>query len=153
MGPRAHRVYSVLLLILGLTAGASAAAVTTYKWVEADGTVQYSQTPPLGIPFEQIEAEPGAPPVAAQERLEATKKRVEELRTQRLERDKEAADVEKKKAEQMGRCRQAQSNLNTLRTGSRLRYTDAAGQVKFLSDEERQKRLSTAEEQVQKYCR
>ena len=152
MGPRAHRVYSVLLLIPGLTIGASSAAVTTYKWIEADGTVQYSQTPPVGVPFEQIEAEPGTPPVSAQERLETTKKRAEELRTQRLARDKEAADAEQKKAEQMSRCRQAQSNLNTLRTGRRLRYTDAGGQVRYLSDEERQKRLSTAEAQVQKYC-
>ena len=89
---------------------------------------------------------------AAQEKLEETKKRADELRTQRLERAKEAAEAEKKGAEQLQRCRKAQSNLNTLRTGYRLRYTDAEGQVRFLTDEERQTRIDTAEGQVKKYC-
>lgn len=64
-----------------------------YKWVEADGTVQYSNTPPARTknarPLENISGTVSVVPGMSKEEKERFREREDQLRVQRLEREVE----------------------------------------------------------------
>ncbi|RCX29857.1 DUF4124 domain-containing protein [Thioalbus denitrificans] len=141
----------VLALLL---APVLATAATTYTWVDDQGVTHFSQFPPehgevrvinpyvprpVTPPAEAkspdaMSAEPAEPPRPAESSAEeqAVKQQLETVRADN--------------------CRKARANLNTLTTGGRLRYTDAEGNVRFLTDEERQARIEEAQGQIEEYC-
>ena len=129
-----------------------------YKWTDKTGEVHYTQTPPPdGIATQKIE---GAPPPAEsretihedqkklQERLDA----MDERHTKREEeesikkQDREISEINEKN------CISAKNNLAKLQQGGIKRYLTPEGEVIRLTEEDRQRRITEANNQVEQYC-
>lgn len=131
---------------------ASSVAQAGFKWVDEKGITHFSQFPPPGRDVQVIntgsarpagdETPPPQPATPAPAPKAAPEKSAEQ-----------AAQEQKLEAMRQENCRRARSNLNTLTTGGRLRYTDAQGVVRFLTDEERKQRTEEAQGQVDEFCK
>lgn len=126
-----------------------------WAWRDANGTVQYSDTPPpSSVPQHRIVKQPGIaadtmPPSAASspspsaetetgtpswaERNAEFMKR----REQRIEEEKKAREDKQAAAERKKNCAQARENLRLLETGRPVRQASAKGGMEYMSDGER----------------
>ncbi len=141
----------LLACLLILIAGPLTAE--TYKWVNEDGVVTYSQTPPPGQSAERIklrEAAPGSGS-SSQDRLNRLRQQLadsaedRELNKQKKQ-EEEAADKIKQQ-----NCEAARSNLRKLDSlGNRLYQT--GGEYRRLSEEERQDLMQQEREHIKNNC-
>ncbi|HWL73093.1 MAG TPA: DUF4124 domain-containing protein, partial [Burkholderiaceae bacterium] len=87
------RPASNVLILAILLVAPTAAMSEIYKWVEADGSVQYSNTPPARTknarPLENMSGTVSVVPGMSKEEKERFREREEQLRVQRLEREVE----------------------------------------------------------------
>ena len=142
-----------LLLTLLLTAALSHAS-GIYKWIDEDGQLHYSQTPPPNRPAEVIQ---GAPPPAndpdtVRDDLQRQLDAFDERRAQRDE-----AFAEHKQKDEVARikkqnCETARKNLEKLRRGGNNAYMTPEGEVIRLTDDERAKRIDDAKQGIQDNC-
>ena len=138
---------SLLILI------ASPLSAETYKWVNEEGVVTYSQTPPPGQAAERIKLREDAPAnrPSSRDQLDQLRQRLADsaedrglLKQQRQE-EKEANEIKKKN------CQAARSNLSKLvGLGNRLYKT--GGEYRRLSEEERQNLMQKEKEHIKKNC-
>ncbi|MCX7184146.1 MAG: DUF4124 domain-containing protein [Nitrosospira sp.] len=148
-----HLMLSVLLFSFSLAAHGQ-----FYKWVDKNGTTQYSdQPPPPGVVTTEQKlniksrpAQPGAgktsaPAGLAEKELEFKKRRAAEEKTE-IERQ---AEAERNKE----RCIQANSKLKVFRDSPRVSLPDGAGGVVFADDVARQKGIDEAQKEISAYCR
>jgi hypothetical protein len=140
---------SVLALALALLPAAVSAASTArnYKWVDESGQVHYGSHPPPGIKAEPVSAPPPPPTgaaldggAAASQQFTAGPAATGKRSAGRAQHDSEAV------------CASARQNLVAIQSRPRTRITEANGQVRFLSAEERQEEIRKAEETIQKHC-
>ncbi len=140
-----------LCAVLGATFALPAAA--QWKWRDASGRTQYSDTPPPpSVPEKDILQRPAAPvpvrsaPAAASAASDAgalAPKTVDtELDAKRKKAEQDAAD--KKKAEdaklaaaQAENCARAKAEMRTLDSGMRLARVNEKGEREFLDDKAR----------------
>ena len=129
-----------------------------YKWTDGSGEVHYTQTPPpAGISAQTIA---GAPPPAEseetirdeqlllQQQLDAN----EESRAEQEEQQAIAAQRQELAKINKENCITAQANLARLQQGGIKRYLTPEGEVIRLSEEDRQRRISEAHQQIDQYC-
>ena len=153
---------TILLLIL---AAASAAAWSqTYKWRDASGTVQYSDTPPpLGAKDVQ-QLRKAAPPAqsaapAASSSASAPKGYAEQDAEYRKRvAAKQEADAKQAKSDEEERnrarnCELAKSQLAALEAGARMVKLDSRGERQALSDEEREQARMDSKKAVDTWCK
>jgi len=143
--------FSILIaLLLSLPA---ALLADTYKWVNEEGVVTYSQTLPPDGKAERINVRSGTPSSnqSSQDQLNQLKQKVadsaedRELEKGKQQEEKSALAIKQKN------CQSASSNLQKLEgLGSRLYKTD--GEYKRLSEEERQTLMNQAREQIKANC-
>ncbi|MGD2137501.1 MAG: DUF4124 domain-containing protein [Gammaproteobacteria bacterium] len=126
-----------------------------YKWTDEAGEVHYSQTPPpAGVTTERIE---GAPPPAEdpEKILQHLEERLEEYDDRRAMEDEDYA-LQKKRRETLEivreNCKTARRNLAALQQGGEKRYLLPNGEVRYLTEEDRAKRIEEAESQIKEYC-
>ncbi|HEX2667034.1 MAG TPA: DUF4124 domain-containing protein [Gammaproteobacteria bacterium] len=138
---------------LALAAGL-ASADQVYKWVDKDGHVHFSQTPPAGtgVQAQTVDVKPPPPDptgLANSQNLQqqiADKKKAEQKDPQR------AQEEEEQKQQQKERCDELRERLNVLNAGGRATTVDSKGNVNYLSDEERDKKMAEIEGQIEKSC-
>lgn len=146
------------LLILSLLLGSASASAEIVKWVDSQGKVHYSDQPPPTAKDQQplnIKNQPGAlgGTGAAQK---STAEQEMEFRKRRMD----AADAEKKAAEDKKQaeiakqnCTTARGNLKSLQEGVRLTKYNEQGERVFLSDAERAKAMEDAQRAVNDWCK
>ncbi|RMH35212.1 MAG: DUF4124 domain-containing protein [Gammaproteobacteria bacterium] len=145
------RLVYVLSVITGLAIAAlSLAADKMYVWKDKKGVPHYTETPPPpGIPFKVIEIQSSAQNPAARRTSqrptsapspEATKT---DPTKQQLDRYREA---------RRHNCEVAKKNLYTLQNVARIKITDASGEVRLLTDEEKQQRIEESKKQIKEFC-
>jgi len=126
----------------------------TYKWVNEQGVVTYSQTPPPGQQAERVKLHGAAAPSGAQD----SQSKLNELR-QRLAdgaEDRELAKQQQQEADaeiqrKKQNCESARSNLQKLEgLGSRLYQVD--GQYRRLTEEERQQFMQQERDHIKENC-
>lgn len=141
--------FSLALVLLAPLASAS-----TYKWVDANGVTHYSQFPPEGGVAQQVSVEVDRPrdTTAATARVQQEQEQLKAYQDSRTEQAGAQQKLAQEIAAREENCRRARSNLNTLETGRRLRYTDADGNVQVMGDEERQAQREEARKQVAEFC-
>jgi hypothetical protein len=142
---------SFAILLLGALPGMAAAAV--YKWVDENGQVQYTQTPPPGgVQATEIKPPPEpADPDSYMKQEEALEKSLEERRAARESAAKEAAeeaDFEKQKAQ---RCEAAKHRLAQAEY-PRTNFIEPDGTQRRATEEERQQQIQDAQAQVKEFC-
>jgi Domain of unknown function (DUF4124) len=140
-----------IFVALAASLFAIAALAEPYRWVDAAGHVQYSDTPPAGVHAEPVKGHLSSisGPSAAQaqsaaQQEQAFQKRAlaEQHREQLAARD--AADHERA-------CGAARSRLAAATNGRQVRF-DPNGERHYLDEAEIASQVSQAQQDVQKYC-
>jgi len=148
-----------LLLVLALAA--VPALAQQYKWVDANGQVQYSDAPPPGVKAEPVRARISAVPggsgsgsaasgprtVAEQE--QAFRKRL----AQAQENEKKEQVASQESAERKRACESARARSASLESGGRQVRMDGNGERHYLDDNEIAREKSEAQQDASKYCR
>ncbi len=154
----------VVGLLLAFAAGASA---QLYRWVDKDGRVRYSDTPPPpGVKGTTLQPAPGAaaPPASAAGDAPAKDARKGPMTSteQDAEFRKRQADTQKsrEKEEQASRdaqarqdnCARAQETLGGLESGQRIARTNASGERYYVDDDQRAAEVAKARQAVSSWC-
>lgn len=139
-------------LMLALGTGL-AAADQVYRWVDPQGNVHFSQTPP---PSTKVQAQPMTvyvPPPDPQS-LQNT----QQVEQAQADKDKAAADAAAKKpdpaaeAQKKAHCDDLKSRMQVLQQSGRTATTDAQGNLTFLDDDARAKQIAAIQDQINKDC-
>ena len=156
------RILSSIVLVLLAT---TSAYCEVYKWVDADGTVHYSDQPPQGDVKEQslgiksgtsgTEA-PGTEKAAAKSAAPKTyieqdaefRKRQVEAEAKRAKEEKVLAEA--KEARQ--NCEHARSSLQSLQSGQRVVKYNEKGERVYIEDNEREREIANAQKGVDSWC-
>ena len=146
---RSIAVVSVFCLAtLGLPAVAE-----MYKWVDADGNVQYTQErPPPGIKGETIKPPPPVDSEVAEKQLESRQELLNEAREGRTKSAEEAKKADEEKAFNAENCRRARQSVAANQIPNAL-VLQADGSRTRLNEDERLKGLADAEKRVKEFCK
>lgn len=151
-----------MALLLALLSASSYAGLT--KWVDSEGRVHYSDTPPPDVKSETVRVapSPGAQPAAAGSAAasapagpktifekEADMKKEKKAKE---EAEQKAAKKQEEEAQKQKVCSQAREQLVTLQNSPRLVQYDEKGERVYLDDAARQQKISEAQAAVSKYC-
>nr|ART35611.1 A79 [uncultured bacterium] len=155
------------LLILGLAlAFAASASAQLYRWVDKDGKVRYTDTPPPGgVKARTLGGAASAAP-AASDTPDAAKKdaakgpltaaeQEQAFRKRQMEAQKaqEKADLARKDSEaKQENCARAREALATLESGQRISRTNAQGERYYLDDDARAGEMERARAAVRDWC-
>jgi hypothetical protein len=127
------------------------------KWVDAEGKVHYSDTPPPDAKTESVRSiagkdqaggQSGYTPKSLAERDAEWKKNkaAKEEAAQKQSQQNEQSQVKKQN------CENARQNVRTLEEGGRVVTYDANGEKSYMDDEARAKRLEEARKAVSSNC-
>ena len=126
-----------------------------YKWVDADGNTHYTQSPPPdGAAIEDINlpASVNVDTKPAIKSFEAQQKKEQEL----LETNEKEQKVQNREAEHTAlkkdNCRKSRAKLENVQSAGRIRAVDENGNVVRAGEEERQRRITEAQENIKKWC-
>lgn len=129
-----------------------AAVAQIYRWVDADGVVHFSQTPPEHGGYQKISPQlPPATPAPGVEALREDAQRFDQTNAQAKQAREKMLQA---KAEQAERCAKARERISFLeeKTAHRLFVTGPDGQPARMSDEQFQQTLADARAAAAKYC-
>lgn len=147
-----RRLLTAVAPVLALMATA-AAAQDVYKWVDEQGRMHFSSTPPVGKRAAKLEiqptpAEPVGPSRARtwQEQLQQSNERREQAQKAELE-----TASQQKEGEQ--RCLAAQRNLDVLRKERPVYRVNGQGDREYLEDSQRAAAMEAAQQRVALHCR
>lgn len=147
--------FAGLLLVLPCLMGAE-----IYRWVDADGVVNYTQQRPYNIDVEQITTRTGARRVSSEipatpapalgenqqsELTEDQQAMLERLRNAEAVRQEQVAEI------RTSNCEQARTMLYDLQVRGRVRVRDGDS-VRIMDEDERQQRIGEAQEGVAVNC-
>lgn len=135
-----------------------------YRWVDANGVVNYTQLKPRDVPVQALTTQAGAPtqirdesaaaggaqsgaPTAADDGLTPT----QETMLEDLRAAEDARQAEIAKLKQMN-CEKSRRVLSNLSTNNRIRIRDADGDERMMPEEERQRRISEAQRGIIENC-
>lgn len=155
---------ALALTALFCCAGASQAA-EVYRWVDADGVVNYTQQKPRHIAAQALTTQAGAPttvrdqpastPVgepgpATQadqpEMTDAQKRMLEELQAKEQARQQEIAEIREEN------CQKSRTILSDLSAKERIRVRGNDGMERVMGEDERQRRISEAQQGIVQNC-
>jgi hypothetical protein len=144
------RLFSFVFLLSVTPAGMT----QTYKWVDHDGTVSYSQTPPPSIQAETVDIEP-VPATNGNDAKDGLKRLQQRLEDNREDREL-AKEAERKAREateiKQRNCAAARSNLEKLlNSGNRMLKTTDGSYIR-LNESERHTRIQSARDEIEANC-
>jgi hypothetical protein len=157
------------ILILCVTlAFAAAATAQMYRWIDKDGRVHYTATPPpAGTKARTLQAPMTPPPPASDEAAKdaAAKdahtgpltpaEQEREFRKRRLEAQKaseKAAQAAKESETKQANCARAREALATFESGQRISRSNAQGERYYLDDASRSRETEAARQAVRDWC-
>jgi hypothetical protein len=157
------------LLLIWVTFLPALAHSEIYKWIDKNGTVRYSDTPPpSNIKIEPIGKKIPKPtaPSPAVSHEESTGVVVtsapndvaskDEAAAKRAKNAEEQKKVEASKREELKikqeNCAVAKRNLATYNNGGRISTTDERGERTYLGDDDIAKGRADSQRDVEKYC-
>jgi hypothetical protein len=142
-----QRIILAGTLLLALSSPASAGSI--YKWVDAQGTTHYGTQPPQGQQATSVNpgiapsrtAAPAPAPITEQ-----TADPEQEAINEEVKADLAARDAKRKES-----CRTLRTNLAQMENNPRVRIEDA-GQIRRLTEEERQTKITETKQLIQENC-
>jgi hypothetical protein len=154
-------VSSIVLVLLATTS----AYCEVYKWIDPDGTVQYSdQAPPGAVQEQTLGIKSGTSSSAAPATEKAPPKPAgpktyieqdAEFRKRQIEAEQKRAKEEKALADAKEReqnCERARASLRALQSGVRTTRTNEKGEREFLDDNQRQQEIAAAQKATDSWC-
>lgn len=141
----------IILTSLLLALSASAMASQVYKWVDAQGVTHFGSQPPQGQAATSVNTSAPPPKAAEQEQPAPTFESIAD--PEQAEFDKKAKqEVAAKQAELKKYCEDVRTNLAQLENNPRIR-TEVDGEMRRLSEEERQQRITEAKTAIAENCK
>ena len=146
---RRMMITSSLLLAMSATAMAS----QVYKWVDAQGVTHFSAQPPQGQDADSINTAtpPPKPAVAEEKKAAPTFESIADPEQAAID-EKVKQDVAAKEVERKKYCVDVRTNLAQLQNNPRLRM-EVDGELRRLSEEERQSRISETQKSIAENCK
>lgn len=140
------RITTVLAgFVLAMTAHQSLAAM--YKWTDEKGNVHYTQHPPTDRPTQVIKPPPPAP---SNRGYTPPSLGDGDKKEESVSENPEQAEMREQITKQ--NCEAARKNVEVLTAHRRIRESKD-GEVIVLDDDERQRRLEEARENIKKFCK
>lgn len=138
--------------LLALLVFAANAPAAMYKWVDKDGNIHYTQTPPPpDIQAETIKPPPDVDTEKARQELQQQQEMVEKIREQRLAEKEEEKLAQQKLEQKRANCEMAKRRLDSY-TQPRVRYTDEQGNRQYFTEEERQEQIQKSKDMIEEFC-
>lgn len=142
---------SVRMLCIFLLAGNAYAA--TYKWVDENGKVQYTQTlPPAGIEAETIKPPPAVESDAAIKQMQEQDDLAAKLRKQRQEEGVQKERQEEALALQKKNCEMAKASRASY-DHPLVKYVQADGSKVMPTEEQRQADIKKSDDMIKEFCK
>lgn len=139
----------ITTLLFGLIM-ASANAATTYKWLDENGNVVYSQQPPEEGPYETIKTKKSPSSSSAPAPSSSFTTEVKEEAEETELDNKVQQEVAKSEKLRADNCKAAQNNLETYTVYRRIKNDQ--GEIIRLDDDERAKRIQEAKDAIKEFC-
>ena len=142
----------ILMISIALiwTTASYAASTNTYKWVDEQGNVHYSQRPPPGSNYEKMKVKtPAGSPGAAQQSTAETPS-AQNSNTKKGGADVLSNELAKNQEIRAQNCEAAKKNLQAYTVYRRIRAPD--GSVKRLDDNERAKLIEETKASIKEFC-
>lgn len=127
----------------------SAAAQQIYQWKDERGRMQFGQLPPADTPYQPLDIR-GPAPIGGQ--LRAPMPMPAETGEEQAEDAAEQRRLQQAQAELDSYCEQLRQDLTTMQDNPRLRRTNAEGEVERIGEDERQRLIQQAQENLQERC-
>ncbi|MCW8933397.1 MAG: DUF4124 domain-containing protein [Gammaproteobacteria bacterium] len=147
--------------ILSLTCTQSIAGI--YKWVDAEGNIHYGQQRPADATSEKMDVQQYAPRDTSSYNRPGSKNTDENSDTVATDeadkKDLQPAEPEKKvetaaeKKRRLAACAQARKNLSTMLSVGRVRSKDKDGNVTYMSQAQKEEKISQAKSLIAKHCK
>ena len=140
-----------LLMLLLLTA--STVFAETYRWVNEDGVVTYSETPPPDAQSEVVKtySKPSSDAGTSKQRLQKLRQDLADREEDRNLRKSGQQEKEKESKIKKENCKIAKNNLQTLiALGNRL-YKVGDDYLR-LTEAQKQEKINQAKQQIKEYC-
>ncbi len=146
----------ILAIFLLITSFSTYAALN--KWVDAEGKVHYSDSPPVDVKVQKIRTSVAPDSISSESGVTAPKSIAERdaewkkeqkgkaEAEQKLAKEKEAADIKQKN------CESARSNLATLENSPVLVTYNEKGERTYMDDTSRKQRTDEARKSVSSFC-
>jgi len=127
------------------------------KWVDADGKVHYSDTPPQDVKTQSIPiiSGKGQTEAPATYSNKSYAEREAELRKSKQEKTKASEKAELQASEsalKKQNCSSAQQNLRHMEEGTRVVTYDANGERSYLDDAAREQRMNEIRKSISENC-
>jgi len=139
-------VRSILLFLLSMNCPAA-----MYKWVDADGNVHYTQSPPAGIDSETIKPPPEVDTGNAIKQLEDQKQRADQYLEDQDKQKEEKQKTGTELAQKQALCEQAKARVASYER-PRVNIVAEDGTRTRAPEETRLEELKKSKEDVDKYC-
>ena len=154
--PNNKQLLSICLIAVWTLLPSLASAEDIYKWTGDDGKTNYTQMPPpSGYPSELVKQNyiSAGTPNAVADTTNSPQARLEKLKKEQ-ENDTAKSEWEKENKRISGlNCEAATRNLATLEDSSQRKFRTANGEYLRPSEEERQKLIDTAKQQIKEFCK
>lgn len=142
-----RRMILACSVLLALSTGATAGQI--YKWVDGQGNVHFGSQPPEGQDAAAVNpnisqpkvAAPAAPTLKTEKQDEEQEKLDEQARSQATEREKELKTY----------CERIRKDLAQMKASPRVRIEEN-GELRRLTEEERQERIAKSEASIKENC-
>lgn len=143
-----RRMILACSVLLALSTGATAGQI--YKWVDAQGNVHFGSQPPEGQQAAEVNPNINQPKLSSEKKPQAAAP-AEDSEQESID-AKVKEDVAKQEAERKKYCETVRTNLSQLQNNPRVRVEEK-GEVRRLTEEERQARIAETEKAIAENCK
>ena len=157
---RSHSLFMVKNFVIAtlstaiLFSSAAVLAEKIYKWTDAEGKVHYGSEKPADADAEKMKVNTDKTGVESGTALDDLKQQVddeaERIKEEGIPAQPPVPSLSMKEVKK--RCQAAKQDLATIQSRGQLRERDANGEIRYVSDEDKQRRIKAAKQQVREYC-
>jgi len=144
-----------LLVTLLLTVAAVAAHAEVYRWVDAQGKVQYSDQPPPDVNAQKVTTKPTgvAQPAPTAKTYQEQEQDFRKRRVEQEEQAKKQAEIDRQTKIRQDNCIQSRGRLASLQAGGRFAKINEKGEREYLDDTGTAAAIAEAQKAVSDWCK
>ena len=147
-------VIATLCMVI-LFSSAATVAGKIYKWTDAEGKVHYGSEKPADADAEKMKVDTSKTGVnrgaaALDDLKQQVDDEAERIKEEGIPAEPPVPSLPMKEVRK--RCQKAKQNLATIQSRGQLRERDANGETRYVSEEEKQRRIKAANQQIREYC-
>ena len=143
---------AVIAVLTGVFTYTGYAPAAMYKWVDKDGNVNYSQSPPPGSKADIVKPPPRVDTNQAIKQFKERNKQFDERVKARQQESKKASQKADKKAKMKKNCDIAKGRVQQLVNGYQMSTYDKEGNRIRMTEDQRQAKIAQAKKDVAEHC-